>query len=202
MRRDTTLAAALPSLRADRIIELFARRQPAYARTDVLRLIGISDAQLDDAIANGTIHVEPNDRGTSVVPWDDVAALALEEWTLRMIEAALGEDALSVIPPLNQHHVIPVTLPAHLIRFVGLLARQAPARNASDIIERILHDHANTNPLAIDVEIHGFRQALQYPYYTHRDGAARRCRYCDLALTGRADICRGCKERHEPRRRP
>jgi hypothetical protein len=202
MRLDATLTAALPSSGADRIIELFAKRQPAYARTDVLRLIGISDAQLDAAIANGTIQVEANDRGTSVVPWEDVAALALEDWTLRMIEAALGDDALTVIPPLNQHHVIPVALPAHLIRFVDHLARQAPARNASDIIERILHDHANIDALALDVEIPGFRQALLYPYYTHRDGASRRCRYCDLVLTGRADICRACKERHEPRRRP
>jgi hypothetical protein len=199
MRRDTTLAA---SSRVDRIIELFAKREPAYAQTDVLRLLGINDTQLDAAIANGTIHVEPNDRGMSVVPWDDVAAFALEEWTLRMIETALGEDALTVIPPLNQHHVIPVTLPAHLIRFVDHLAREAPAHNASDIIERILHDHANIDALALDVEIPGFRQALQYPYYTQRDGASRRCRYCDLVLTRRADICRACKERHEPRRRP
>lgn len=185
-----------------RIVELFAKRQPAYARADVVRLTGVSDAQLDIAIATGALEVEQNDVGTSVIPWDDVAALALEDWTLRMIEAALGEDAVRVIPPLNQHHVIPITLPAHLIRLVDHLARQAPPRNASDIIERILHDHANTDALALDVEIPGFRQALQYPYYTPRNGASRRCRYCDIVLTFRVGVCRECKERHEPRRRP
>jgi hypothetical protein len=188
-----------PSSDASRIIELFARRQPAYGTTDVLRLLRISEAQLASAIRDGAVAPEPNDIGASVIPWEDVAALALEEWTPRMIEAALGENALRVIPPLNQHRVIPVSLPAYLIRFVDHLARQAPAHNASDIIEHVLHNHANA--LALEVEIPGFRQALRYPYYTPRDGASRRCQYCDIVLTVRAGVCRECKERHEPRRR-
>jgi hypothetical protein len=180
-----------------RILELFTRRQPAYGIADVMRLLGITEAEVARAVADGAVTPEQNDTGAEVIPWEDVATLALESWTPRMIEAALGENARSVIPPLNQHHVIPVSLPAYLLQFVEHLAGQSPGQNASDIIERILHDHANT--LALEVEIPGFREALQYPYYTPRDGAAPRCRYCGIVITtSRADVCRVCKE---PQRR-
>lgn len=180
------------------ILELFARRQPAYARADIMRLLGITEAQLASAIQEGVLTPEQDDTGAEVIPWEDVATLALESWTPRMIDAALGKHATSVLPPLNQHRIIPVALPAYLIRFVNHLARQRPGHNASDIIESLLHEQANTE--ALTIEIPGFHEAVRYPYYTHRNGAAWRCRYCDTVVTSsRTDVCRSCKERHEPR---
>jgi len=133
----------LPALHSDseRIVELFARRQPVYGTAEVVQLLGISEAQLLDAIATGSVGTEASETGAQVIPWEDVANLALEEWTPRMIAAALGHDAEDVLPPLNQHRLIQVSLPLYLIRLLDQLARIESAtrhvpRNASDIIER------------------------------------------------------------------
>jgi hypothetical protein len=175
---------------ATRIIELFARARPVYARADVLRLLGISDGQLASAITSGAVTEERTDTGVAAIPWEDVALLALEEWTPRMIEAALCNEAADLIPYANQHRLIQVSLPIHLIRLLDYLARFESAtrhvpRNASDIIERVLHDHANTLDAAlIEEEIPGFQQALTYPYFTPRaDNSQLRCRYCTIAIS-------------------
>jgi hypothetical protein len=60
-----------------RIIELFAQRQPTYTHADVVRLLGISDAVLTATITGGTVATETNEVGERVIPWEDVAVLAL-----------------------------------------------------------------------------------------------------------------------------
>jgi hypothetical protein len=192
---------------AARLIELFARRQPAYGSDDVLRLIGISSGQLTGAIDAGAVTPERNDVGALVISWEDMAHLALDEWTPRMIEAALREESSEVIPPLNQHRLIQVSLPIYLIRLLDYQARFESAtrhvpRNASDIIERVLREFADgRDTAALDVEIPGFRQALQYPYYTPRpDSISLRCRYCNTTITEAVrEVCRACGRRHEPK---
>ena len=190
-----------------RIIELFAQRQPTYTNADVARLLGISDAALTAAITSGTVATETNDVGARVIPWDDVAVLALEEWTPRMIQAAVRDEADEVIPPLNQHRLIRISVPLYQIRLLDYLARveslrRHVPRNVSDIIERVLHDYANTHDAAaIDAAIPGFAHALTYPYFTPRRTGLLwlRCRYCGIAISqpSRA-VCRPCERRHEP----
>ncbi|HKO57421.1 MAG TPA: hypothetical protein VJ276_16215 [Thermoanaerobaculia bacterium] len=191
----------------ERIIELFARARPTYGRSEVLGLLGISDRQLAEAIDDGCVDVERNDCGAEVIRWEDVALLALEEWTPRMIEAALEHEKARLIPDLNQHRLIQVSLPKYLIRLLDHLARQESAvhhvpRNASDIIERVLHEFANSLDVpSIEVEIDGFQQALRYPYFLRLPSQiALRCRYCDIATTEAVrEVCRGCVARHEPK---
>ncbi len=206
MKRTLRTVADLHSDR-ERIAELFARRQPAYGSDDVLRLIGISSGQLNGAIDDGVVTPERNDVGTSVISWEDVAHLALDEWTPRMIEAALREESSEVIPLLNQHRLIQISLPIYLIRLLDYQARFESAtrnvpRNASDIIERVLREFADgRDTAALDGEIPGFLQALQYPYYTPRpDSISLRCRYCNTMITEAVrEVCRACQRRHEPK---
>jgi len=171
-------------------------------------LLGISEGQLLDAIATGSVSTEASDTGAQVIPWEDIAILALEEWTPRMIEAALHDDVDNVIPLLNQHRLIQVSLPIYLIRLLDHLARFESAthhvpRNASDMIERVLHEFANTQAAAvIDAEIPGFAQALTYPYFTPRRTGLLwlRCRYCGIAISEPVrEVCRTCEGRHEPK---
>lgn len=172
-----------------------------------MRLLGISDEQLADAITSGTVATESNDVGGRVIPWEDVAALALQEWTPRMIEAALYRGDSDAMPLLNQHRLIRISLPIYQIRLLDYLARVESVtrhvpRNASDIIERVLHDFANTqDAAAIDAEIPGFAQALGYPYFTPRRTGLLwlRCRYCGIAISEPSrEVCRTCERRHEP----
>jgi hypothetical protein len=190
----------------DRIVELFTRARPAYPPEEVLRLLSISDGQLANAIADGRVELETNDQGATVIPWEEVAHLALEEWTPRMIAAVVREETPDAIPYLNQPWFIRVSLPRYLIRLLAHLAQQESitrrvSRNASDIIERILHEYANTVDLrAIEAVIPGFQQALSYPYFMpHEGGVHLRCMYCNVSTTkGALAVCNECAARHEP----
>jgi len=173
----------------------------------VLRLLGISPEQLRSAIGKGVAEEHYNDRGDVVIPWEDVATLALEEWTPRMIEAALRHEADEVIPLFNQHRLIRVSLPIYLIRVLNYVAEFESAsrhipRNASDVLERVLHDFANTqDTAAIESEVSGYAQALTYPYFTPRRTGLLwlRCRYCGIAISEPVrEVCRNCEHHHEP----
>ena len=197
-------ASRAPSDR-ERIIELFAERQPTYTQAAALRLLGITAEQLVAAIASGDVTMEVNEAGESVIPWEDIASLALEEWTPRMIEAAVHPEPEAVLPGLNRHQRIHVSLPIYLIRLLDHLARAESRhvpRNASDVLERLVHDFANTQDTAVlDAAIPGFAQALAYPYFIERWNGLLwyRCRYCGIAITKLARIvCHACAARHEP----
>lgn len=196
-----------PATDRERIIELFAQRQPAYTRADVTRLLGLTDEEFEQETAGMVFRPEPNDRGMAVFRWEDVAHLALERWTPRMIEAALGTiGTMTHIPLLNQHRLIRISLPIYLIQYLHHRALhesslEAP-RNASDIIEAILHNEADTaEGRQLEPDIPGFARALEYPYYTPLYGTTyHRCRYCDTSITEPArEVCKSCEQRHEPK---
>src|SRR4051794_9293440 len=132
----------------DRIIELYTRPQPAYTSAEVMRLLGVSEAAFERCMTQLVFGPEANDRGATVIRWEDVAHLALEQWTPRMVQAALDHRASDVLPALNQHCLIQVSLPVYLIRYLDYRARQESTnrvpRNASDIIEALLHNDADS----------------------------------------------------------
>lgn len=190
------------------IRELFIERVPLYSIADALRLARTAQTDVDAAIAAGGISTEAF-RGQVVIPWEDVARLALDRWTPRMINGALGStDRLAVIPLLNRVQQIEVFLPVYQVRLLHYLAEmergQFRARlNASDVLERHLLDLASAvNADEIELAIPGFRMALHYPYYIPRDDDwfTAFCWYCGRVsdVPGR-QVCTDCHGRHEPR---
>ena len=190
------------------IRELFITRVPLYSFVDALRLTRTTPAELDEAIAAGGIVTEAFG-GQVVIPWDDVVRLALDRWTPRMINGALGStDRLPVVPLLNRVQQVEVFLPVYQIRLLHYLAEtergQFRARlNASDVLERHLLDLASAvNADELELAIPGFRAALDYPYFIPRedDWATAFCWYCGRVsdVAGR-QVCTDCHGRHEPR---
>jgi hypothetical protein len=203
----TTQDVAQPTSDRSLIRELFVLRQPHYLLADALRLTRTTRADLDAAAASGIVRPETF-ATESVLPWDDVAALAQERWTPRMIDGALDIDRIGVIPPLNRVYHVDAFLPLYQIRLLHYLAETQRggirARlNASDILERQLLDLANTLDAAeVDAAIPGFSTALHYPAFIPRDDdwATAFCRYCGRlsGVPGR-EMCADCLERHEPK---
>src|SRR5256885_14695980 len=109
----------------ERIIALFASPDAVYNVRDAARLLMIDSAQLEAAIDERRIALEKDERGTPLIPWDDVARLALKEWTPRMVQAALERDLADAIPYRNQHRTMQVSLPRYQIRLLDYLARAA-----------------------------------------------------------------------------
>jgi hypothetical protein len=168
----------------------------------------MTQAELDAAINDGGVATDAF-AGQVVVPWDGVANLALDRWTPRMINSALGStDRVSVIPLLNRVQQIEVFLPVYQVRLLHYLADvergQFRARlNASDVLERHLLDLASAvNADEIELSIPGFRMALHYPYFIPRDDDwfTAFCWYCGRVsdVPGR-QVCTECHARHEPR---
>lgn len=190
------------------IRELFIQRVPLYSFADALRLTRSAQAEVDAAIADGGLSTETFS-GRLVIPWDEVAKLALDRWTPRMINGALGStDRLAVIPLLNRVQQIEVFLPVYQIRLLHYLAEteRGPFRaglNASDVLERHLLDLAGAvNADELELAIPGFRAALHYPYFIPRDDdrLTAFCWYCGRVsdVPGR-QVCTDCHRRHEPR---
>jgi len=190
------------------IRELFIQRVPLYSFADALRLTRMTQAEIDGALAVGGIATERYGERV-VIPWEDVARLALDHWTPRMINGALGStDRLPVIPLLNRVQQIEVFLPVYQVRLLHYLAEaergQFRARlNASDVLERHLLDLASAvNADEIEIAIPGFRMALHYPYFISRedDWFTAFCWYCGRVsdVPGR-QVCTDCHGRHEPR---
>jgi hypothetical protein len=208
-----------PAVRADKtpkrgindralIRELFIKRVPLYSFVDALRLTRTTQVEVDEAIAAGGIVTEAFG-GQVVIPWDDVARLALDRWTPRMINGALGStDRLSVVPLLNRVQQVEVFLPVYQIRLLHYLAERERGTfrarlNASDILERHLLDLASAvNANDLELAIPGFRAALDYPYFIPRedDRSTAFCWYCARVsdVPGR-QVCTDCHGRHEPR---
>jgi hypothetical protein len=190
------------------IRELFIQRVPLYSFADALRLTRTGQIEVDAAIAAGGITTETF-RGRLVISWDDVAGLALDRWTPRMINGALGStDCLPVIPLLNRVQQIELFLPVYQIRLLHYLAEMErgqfrAALNASDVLERHLLDLASAvNADELELAIPGFRAALDYPYFIPRenDWSTAFCWYCGRVsdVPGR-QVCTECHRRHEPR---
>lgn len=190
------------------IRQLFIQRVPLYSFADALRLTRATQAEIHGAIAAGVITTERYGERV-VIPWDDVARLALDRWTPRMINGALGStDRLAVIPLLNRVQQIEVFLPVYQVRLLHYLAEVERGRfrarlNASDVLERHLLDLASAvNADEIELAIPGFRAALHYPYFIPRedDWFTAFCWYCGRVsdVPGR-QVCTDCHRRHEPR---
>lgn len=190
------------------IRELFIQRVPLYSFDDALRLTRTAQAEVEAAIAAGNITTETFS-GRLVIPWDGVARFALDRWTPRMINGALGAtDRLPVIPLLNRIQQIEVFLPVYQIRLLHYLAeiergQFRAALNLSDVLERHLLDLASAvNADELELAIPGFRAALDYPYFIPRenDWSTAFCWYCGQVsdVPGR-QVCTECHRRHEPR---
>jgi hypothetical protein len=188
------------------IRELFVKRKPHYAVVDAQRLTRSGDDEIAAAINAG--EVQPSEVGEGLVlPWDDVAQLALRRWTPRMIDGALDVVHRDAVPRLNRVRQIQVQLPLYQIRLLHVLAEQRRAGfrgrlNASDVLEfELLEVALSADADEIEAEIPGFRAALQYPYFIPRedDWATAFCRFCGRVsgVAGR-EICDDCKVCHEP----
>ncbi|HEX6095012.1 MAG TPA: hypothetical protein VF432_01715 [Thermoanaerobaculia bacterium] len=187
------------------LLELFVERQAFYRLADARRLVHVSEERLRHAIDEGV--VEPVSDGTSLlIPWEDVASLALTRWTPRQIAHIVRRAGHpEALPPLNQFRTIQVELPVYQIRLLHYLAEQrslpgVPPLAVSDVLEYELGALAAEEGLtALDRAIPGFAAAAHYPLPEDRPQlTAGRCVYCDAGVAMNREVCRACVARHVP----
>ncbi len=143
------------------IRELFLHRQPSYRLSEVARLLGMTRGRLErDAKADqeGAYRVNGRWRFT----WRQVVYLALRQWSLAEIHAALGPAATPALPPLLGLRAVTVRLPEYLVRAIELSAA-ADDITIDDWLHHELTDFAGTVVEGMERAIPGYRRAYLFP---------------------------------------
>jgi hypothetical protein len=182
------------------IAELFVDPQRRYAQADAIRLTRTSEAQLRLLMEEHALE-RFHQRSWNRLLWEEVALLALDRWTPRMINAVVGD----FLPPLNQTVVIPAELPVYQLRALHRRAVSStragtPPRNASDMIEEVLHQYLVPEYLEdASAQLPGFHAAAEFPLFGQGPRPLHPlCRYCGGAVRVDKAACASCSALHEP----
>lgn len=116
-------------------------------------------------IAAGEIEVHPAEKAWDKswrMKWPQLAALALDIWSMEVIEEELGEDAAYVLPPLVRTVPLTIRLPRYLATMLECLEIRDGV-SADRRIAEALATYAEENASSLEDEIPGFGEALDFP---------------------------------------
>jgi hypothetical protein len=103
---------------AVRIRGIFLQRRETYITADAALLTNTDEEELLARIETGEIDATVTYR----IPWDDVARLAMERWSLEAIYDALGDHADDALPPLLRLERLDIHVPAYVLRILAWIA--------------------------------------------------------------------------------
>jgi transposase-like protein len=89
-------------------------------------------------------------------------AKALEQWSLEAIEAALGDDAVRVLPEAIRTCELRARMPRYQVAMLEHLAELEGA-TVSGVLTRELEDVASAHAEVLSAAIPGFAAALAWP---------------------------------------
>lgn len=147
--------------RKQRIIRaVFLQRRESYAPREVQRLTGLEPERVSAAIQQGEIEGRLQGKGFRI-RWPQLAALALDRWTIQEVESGLGEDAPQALPPLVRTVTLTVRVPRYQVSMLEELARQGFSIDA--IVTDALLTVAEDNVAKLWEAIPGFDEAINFP---------------------------------------
>src|ERR1700737_2296637 len=77
------------------IRKIFLRRRASYPPREVSRLTRLRPLALRAAVTDGEVEAAADES----ITWEQLAALAVDRWGIEAIEADLGDDAATQLPP-------------------------------------------------------------------------------------------------------
>ncbi len=145
----------------ERVADIFIERR-SYTVHEAAALVGMDQTAIEGEIAAGELTAECSG-GETVLPWADVAYLALRTWPLEQIFASLGEEAPGPLPKLLRPVTLTAVVPEYQVRMLEVLAKQRQL-DVSTFLQRHLLGLASDESPLLDACIPGFRRAFQFPY--------------------------------------
>lgn len=147
----------------ERIREIFLRPQDRYRLDEVERLLGCSANELLASVAHGDISLELEaDGDVPRVPWEELAVAAAERWPQEVIEDALGNEVMTVVPELVQLADLKVRVPRYGLVVAGRVA-QRDGTTVSNVVARQLLDLAVSESAALEGSVPSLDAALRWP---------------------------------------
>jgi hypothetical protein len=153
--------AEAPVTTFERIREIFLRPQDRYRLDEVERLLGCSANELLASVAHGDISLEA-DGDVPRVPWEELAVAAAERWPQEVIEDALGNEVMTVVPELVQLADLKVRVPLYGLVVAGRVA-QRDGTTVSNVVARQLLDLAVSESAALESSVPSLDAALRWP---------------------------------------
>jgi hypothetical protein len=151
---------AVTDATTERIARIFTERR-AYAISEAAALFGMEERAIREEIARGELTGEWSG-GETVLPWADVAYLALRTWPLERIFAAFGEEEAACLPDLLRPATLMAVVPAYQARMLEVLAERR--LDVSTFLQLHLLGLASDESPLLDACIPGFLRAFQFPY--------------------------------------
>ncbi|SRR5260221_10317902 len=145
----------------ERIVRIFIERRN-YTLSEAATLIEMDETAIEDEIAHGELTADRSGCET-VLPWADVAYLALRAWPLERIFASLDEDAAACLPELLRPATLTAVVPAYQVRMLEVLAERRRLDVSTFLQFHLLSLASDESPL-LDACIPGFLRAFQFPY--------------------------------------
>jgi len=150
-----------PAERKQRIQTLFLQPAESYALREVAHLTGTSVRWLRREVVRWGRDAEKV-RGRWRFAWRHAIYIAMATWTLAEIHDALGDDAMTVLPPLLALRTVTVRLPEYIVRTLETIA--AADRTTLDaVLHGELIDFAGSLSGRIETKVPGYRAAYLFP---------------------------------------
>jgi hypothetical protein len=143
------------------IHHIFTERR-TYTIPEAAALFGMEEGAIREEIAGGELTAERSGSET-VLPWADVAYLALRTWPLERIFASLGEEEAACLPELLRPATLTAVVPAYQARMLEVLAERR-GLDVSTFLQLHLLGLASDEAPLLDACIPGFVRAFQFPY--------------------------------------
>lgn len=148
----------------DRIVRIFTVKR-TYTTLEAASILKIDLERLNAEIE--ARDLEAVTEGNALLPWKEVAYLALRTWPLQTIFDALGSEAPSHLPDLLRPTSITVTLPSYQVRMLEVLARDQQL-DFSTYLQLHLLDLASAESPFLAEQIPGFSAAFHFPFGDER----------------------------------
>jgi len=143
------------------IHHIFLTPRPNVALMTAANLLGMTLKELKAGIEDGTIVAVSTALGMRLSK-EELIALAMEKWDQSVIEAALGEDAASVMPLAIRL----VELRARVPRYQRDVLRELARRDGTSVdavLRRELEDVASANAEELAAVLPELASALAWP---------------------------------------
>ena len=127
----------------------------------ITHLTGILPNRLRAMLETGELEAVAVEKSWCI-RWSQLAALAIDQWGIEVIEQELGEEARDVLPPLVRTVPVSMRLPRYLVAMLQALEKRdglTAARRIADALACIAEEHAGS----LEDEIPGFAEAMNFP---------------------------------------
>jgi hypothetical protein len=140
---------------------IFLQRRESYGPGEVQQLTGIQPERVRGAIQQGELDGEIIRNGFRI-RWPQLAALALDVWSIEEVERTLGEDAAQVIPPLVRTATLAARVPRYQVLMLETLARRRGC-SADAVVADALLTLAEECAEELESDVPGITEAIHFP---------------------------------------